>query len=34
MAVAPHLTVVSDVMSDVTPKARLIFNKLQAQHPQ
>ena len=32
--VAPHLTVVSDVMSDVTPKARRIFNTLQAQHPQ
>jgi predicted nucleic acid-binding protein len=28
--VAPHLTVVSDVMSDVTSKARRIFNKLQA----
>jgi hypothetical protein len=32
--VAPQLTVVSDVMSDVTSKARRIFNKLQAQHPQ
>jgi formylglycine-generating enzyme required for sulfatase activity len=29
-----HLTVVSDVMSDVTSEARRIFNKLQAQHPQ
>ena len=34
LLVAPHLTVVNDVMSDVTLKARRIFNKLQAQYPQ
>ena len=34
LPVAPHLTVVSDVMSDVTSKARQIFNKLQAQRSQ